>query len=111
METDKAEEAGKQGTVGSVKIEWNQDFDNRWHELKSIGTGDKKYSFGQEGRFQAERAMQALLGRAYRQGCHRRRTNGRSVPRLWHSARRRQCEGRVPKDVRAGRVELPLKWL
>ena len=49
--------------------------------------------------------MQALLGRAHRQGCYGRRTNGHSVPRLRHPARRRRGQGRVPKNVGAGRVE------
>ena len=50
--------------------------------------------------------MQALLGRAHRQGCYGRRTNGHSVPRLRHPARRRRRgQGRVPKNVGAGRVE------
>ena len=46
METDNGEDTGRPGTIGSVKIEWNQDFDNRWHEMKSIGSGDEKYTFG-----------------------------------------------------------------
>ena len=49
MTHDKGEDTGKPGTIGPVKIEWNQDFDNRWCELKSIGSGDGKYTFGEEG--------------------------------------------------------------
>ena len=51
MKTDNGENAGRPGTIGPVKIEWNWDFDNRWHEMKSIGLGDKKYTLGEEGRF------------------------------------------------------------
>ncbi len=51
METDNGEDTGRPGTIGSVKIEWNWDLDNRWHEMKSIGSGDDKYTFGEEGRF------------------------------------------------------------
>ena len=29
-------------TIGTVKIEWNFDFDNVWHEMKSVGLGDQK---------------------------------------------------------------------
>ena len=50
MKTDNGEDTGRPGAIGPVKIEWNQDFDNRWHVLKSIGSGDKKYTFGEEGR-------------------------------------------------------------
>ena len=49
MKTDNGEDAGRPGTIGPVKIEWNWDFDNRWHEMTSIGLGDKKYTFREEG--------------------------------------------------------------
>ena len=67
METDNGEDTGRPGTIGSVKIEWNQDFDNRWHEMKSIGSGDEKYTFGKEGRFRLKgrcrRCWGGLIGK------------------------------------------------
>ena len=51
METDNGEAKGRPETIGPVKIEWNWDFDNRWHEMKSIGSGDGKYTFGEGGVF------------------------------------------------------------
>ena len=50
METDNEEDTGQPGTIGPVKIEWNWDFDNRWNNLKSIGSGDERHTFGEEGR-------------------------------------------------------------
>ncbi len=49
-ETENGEEAGKPQTSGRVKIEWNWDLDDEWLEMKSIGSGDQKYVFGEEGR-------------------------------------------------------------
>ena len=51
-ETGNGEESGKPHTSGQVKIEWNWDLDEEWHELKSVGLGDQKYALGEEGRFQ-----------------------------------------------------------
>ena len=51
METNNGEDTGRPEIIGPVKIEWNLDFDNRWHEMKSIGLGDEKHTFGEEGRF------------------------------------------------------------
>ena len=50
-----------------MKIEWNWDFDNRWHAMKSIGSGDEKYTFGEEGRFRLKgrcrRCWGGLIGK------------------------------------------------
>ena len=66
-ETENGEEAGKPQTSGPVKIEWNWDFDNRWHQMKSIGSGDEKYTFGEDGRFRLKgrcrRCWGGLLGK------------------------------------------------
>ena len=54
-------------TIGPVKIEWNWDFDNVWHEMKSVGSGDQKYTFGEEGRFRLKgrcrRCWGGLIGK------------------------------------------------
>ena len=67
MKTDNGEDTGRPGTIGLVKIEWDQDFDNRWHELKSIGSGDGKHTFGEEGRFRLKgrcrRCWGGLIGK------------------------------------------------
>ena len=67
MKTDNGEDAGRPGTIGPVKIEWNWDFDNRWHEMKSIGSGDEKYTFGEDGRFRLKgrcrRCWGGLIGK------------------------------------------------
>ena len=49
METDNGEDTGGPGAIGPVKIEWNWDLDNRWHEMKSIGSGDDKYGSPETG--------------------------------------------------------------
>ena len=51
MKTRSGEDTGRPGTIGPVEIEWNQDFDNRWQELKSIRSGDGEHTYGEEGRF------------------------------------------------------------
>ena len=67
METDNGEDTGGPGAIGPVKIEWNWDLDNRWHEMKSIGSGDDKYTFGEEGRFglkgRCRRCWGGLIGK------------------------------------------------
>ena len=67
METDNGEAKGRPETIGPVKVEWNRDFDNRWHEMKSIGSGDGKYTFGEEGRFRLKgrcrRCWGGLIGK------------------------------------------------
>ena len=67
MDTDNREDTGRPGTIGPVKIEWNFDFDNRWHEMKSVGSGDEKYTFGEEGRFRLKgrcrRCWGGLIGK------------------------------------------------
>ena len=67
METDNEEDTGQPGTIGPVKIEWNWDFDNRWHNLKSIGSGDEKHTFGEEGRIRLKgrcrRCWGGLIGK------------------------------------------------
>ena len=67
METDNGEAKGGPETIGPVKVEWNRDFDNRWHEMKSIGSGDGKYTFGEEGRFRLKgrcrRCWGGLIGK------------------------------------------------
>ena len=65
--TDPSEETVKPQTIGPVKIEWDWDFDNRWVEMKSIGSGDEKYTFGEEGRFRlngrCRRCWGGLIGK------------------------------------------------
>ena len=51
MENGNGNEDDVPKTIGPVEIEWNWDFDNIWHEMKSVGSGDQKYTFGEEGRF------------------------------------------------------------
>ncbi len=67
MKTDNGEDTGRPGAIGPVKIEWNWDFDNRWHVMKSIGSGDKKCTFGEEGRFRLKgrcrRCWGGLIGK------------------------------------------------
>ncbi len=46
-----------------MKIEWNWDFDNLWHEFKSIGSGDNKYEFGEDGRFRFKGRCTRCWGR------------------------------------------------
>ena len=66
-ETGNGEEAGKPQTSGRVKIEWNWDLDEEWHEIKSVGLGDQKYALGEEGRFQLKgrcrRCWGGLIGK------------------------------------------------
>ena len=50
MKVDNGESTGRPRPIGPVKIEWNLDLDNRWIELKSVGSGENKHSFGEEGR-------------------------------------------------------------
>ncbi len=105
METNNGEDTGKSGTIGTVKIEWNLDFDNRWHEIKSIGQGDQKHTFGEEGRFRSKgrckRCWGGLVGKVV----------AGDVPT---AIRCRVCgillegdeaRGRVPTDVQAEHVE------
>ena len=67
METDSNEEKDQPKTIGPVKIEWNLDFDDRWHEMKSVGSGDEKHTFGEEGRFRLKgrcrRCWGGLIGK------------------------------------------------
>ena len=67
METDPTEKTDKPKTIGSVKIEWNWDFDDLWHEMKSIKAGDREYTLGEEGRFRLKgrcrRCWGGLIGK------------------------------------------------
>ena len=67
MEIDPKEETDERKSTGSVKIEWNWDFDNRWHVMKSVGSEDEKSTFGQEGRFRLKgrcrRCWGGLIGK------------------------------------------------
>ena len=67
METDPTERTDRAKTIGPVEIEWNFDFDDVWHEMKSIGSGDQKYTFGKEGRFRLKgrcrRCWGGLIGK------------------------------------------------
>ena len=67
MESDNGYEGDVPKTIGPVKIEWDWDFDNVWHEMKSIGLGGSEVHVRRGGSLQAERAMQAMLGRSDRQ--------------------------------------------
>ena len=67
METDPNQETDKSKTIGPVKIEWNWDFDDLWHEMKSIKLGDEEYAPGEEGRFRLKgrcrRCWGGLIGK------------------------------------------------
>ncbi len=77
METDEYEGTDKPKTIETVKIEWSWDFDDLWHEMKSIRAADQEYKLGKEGRFR-------LKGRC------RTRTHGHSLSRLRDLARTRR---------------------
>ena len=66
-DTDDGRESGRPKTIGPFEIEWNWDFDNVWHEMKSIGSGDQTYTFGEEGRFRLKgrcrRCWGGLIGK------------------------------------------------
>ena len=67
MESDTTEDTDKPRTIGRVKIEWNWDFDDLWHEMKSIKLGDQEYMLGKEGRFRLKgrcrRCWGGLIGK------------------------------------------------
>ena len=67
METDNGDVAGKTETTKLVKIEWSWDFDNLWHEMTSVGLGEREYTFGEEGRFRLKgrcrRCWGGLIGK------------------------------------------------
>ena len=68
MDSGKGNEDDAPDSIGPVKIEWNWDFDNFWHEMKSIRSGDKEYTFGEEeGRFRlkgrCKRCWGGLIGK------------------------------------------------
>ena len=67
METDNGDVAGKTETTKLVKIEWSWDFDNLWHEMTSVGMGEREYTFGEEGRFRLKgrcrRCWGGLIGK------------------------------------------------
>ena len=50
MANDPTGGSDKAEGLGPVKIEWNWDLDDRWVHLKSIGSADQEYTFGEEGR-------------------------------------------------------------
>ena len=62
METDQTEKTDKPKTIGPVKIEWNWDFDDLWHEMKSIKAGDREYTLGEEGRFRLKGRCRCCWG-------------------------------------------------
>ena len=67
MTIDDGEDTGRPGTTGPGKIEWNWDFDNCRVVLKSIGSGDDKTAFGEEGQFRLKgrcrRCWGGLIGK------------------------------------------------
>ena len=67
MDAEPKEGTDERETTGSVKIEWNWDFDDLWHEMKSIGSGDQMYTLGEEGRFRLKgrcrRCWGGLIGK------------------------------------------------
>ncbi len=71
-EMDETEDIGGPRKIGPVKIEWDWDFDNVWHEMKSFGSGDEKYQFGEEGRFRLKgrctRCWGRLVGKRGKEG-------------------------------------------
>lgn len=62
MKQDEQEDPGGPRPIGPVKIEWNQDFDNRWHVLKSVGLGEGKHAFGDEGRIRLKGRCRGCWG-------------------------------------------------
>ena len=62
MQTCNAEGTGKPSGIGPVEIEWNQDLDNRWQELKSIRSGGVEYALGEEGRFRLKGRCRSCWG-------------------------------------------------
>ena len=88
METDPTEKTDKPKTSGFVKIEWNWDFDDLRHEMKSIKVGGREYTLGEEGRFRLKgrcrRCWGGLIGKG---GAD---PHGHSLPRLRNPARRRR---------------------
>ncbi len=62
MQTCNAEGTGTPSAIGPVEIEWNQDFDNRWQELKSIRFGGDEYTLGEEGRFRLKGRCRSCWG-------------------------------------------------
>ena len=68
METDPSEKTDEPKTSGPVKIEWNWDFDDLWHEMKSIKLGGQKHTLGKEGRFRLKgrcrRCWGGLIGKS-----------------------------------------------
>ena len=66
----KPQRANKGGTVRSVQTLW--DFDDRWHEMKSVGDGDETYTFGEEGRFRLKgrcrRCWGGIVGKGSEEG-------------------------------------------
>ena len=66
-ETGNVEEAGRPHMSGRVKIEWNWDLDDEWHNIKTIGFGGEKYVLGDEGRFRLKgrcrRCWGGLIGK------------------------------------------------
>ena len=67
MGTDSSKETNKSKSVGRVKIEWNWDFDDLWHELKSVKLGDREHRLGNKGRFRlkgrCKRCWGGLIGK------------------------------------------------
>ena len=68
METDDEDEIGQPETIGSVKIEWNLDFDDLLHEMKSIRLGDEEHKLGEAGRFRLKGRCRRCWGRLIGKG-------------------------------------------
>ena len=66
MESSEREGTDEPKTIETVKIEWNWDFDDLWHEIKSVGSGESETHAGKGRSLQAERALYTLLGRTCR---------------------------------------------
>ena len=105
METDPTEKTDKPKTSGFVKIEWNWDFDDLRHEMKSIKVEivsthwERKVASGLKGR--CRRCWGGLIGKG----------GAEHIPT---AIRCRVCgillegsdaRGRVPTDVRSEHVE------
>ena len=68
IKTDPSEESDKRKPTGTVKTEWNWDFDDLWHEVKSIKLGGQEYTLGKEGRFRLKGRCRRCWGRLVGKG-------------------------------------------
>ena len=67
MDTNRTDKTDKPNANSLIKIEWNWDFDDEWHEVKTNKSGDQDYKLGEEGRFRLKgrcrRCWGGLIGK------------------------------------------------